>query len=220
MRTTRWLAAIAVLAPAAAGGEAPLLWAGHQVVHGEIHLPVLGRVPTRTESYVLARVVPVGGGYRFEQIACRVDMARVLGSQARLSPGAVQRLPATVFSLVEQNGQLVAPPWNAGWGGEDIEGDGNPGITVEVDAPLCGGELYVSAHSRSMARGTRAGDAVRGELRVQSTQQVLGTSGGCLGVFAGDTHEELRGTFAYVPVPAGSTCDGLLRSWPVTTESP
>lgn len=215
----RIAALLALLLPATAGGGDAILWAGHQVMHGEIRVPLLGRVRTRSESFLLARVMRRDDGYEISQIACRVEIAPVLGARATLAPAAVQRLPATTFSLRMRDGRLHGPTWLSGWGEEDVEGDGQPGITVHVDAPLCDGELYVASSTRSTARGHEEKIGARGELKVRSISRVLGTSGGCISAFAGDSREELRGTFAYVPVPAGATCESLKGSWPAKAEA-
>jgi len=52
-------------------------------------------------------------------------------------------------------------------------------------------------------------------------QQILGAKGLCLSAMAGDSVESQHGTFAYRPVPAGTTCQSLTgKPWPVKAQVP
>jgi hypothetical protein len=58
-----------------------------------------------------------------------------------------------------------------------------------------------------------------GELKVKASQNIVGTSSTCLNLFSGSRREELRGTFAFVPAPAGADCDAF-PTWPVRADEP
>src|SRR5690606_27773052 len=106
--------------------------------------------------------------------------------------------------------------WVTEWGEDDVDGDGNPGATVIVEAPICSGTIFVGGFSQSTTRATDKEGAIEGEMRSRVGHRILGTSGGCLRLAARDSEETVTGTFAYVPVPPGTTCESLLAgSWPV-----
>lgn len=206
-------------APTSADGEPkPELWAGHQIVLGAREIPVLGKLSTRTDNFVLAEVRRVGDEVVLVQRACDVRFREVAGVAVSMPPAALEKLPAVEFRLPAGITPRLSEPWIAGWDAKDADGDGKPGATVTVSAALCGGELYTASHSKNRARSWSQKGAVAGELRVEVEQKVLGTSGGCLGAVASDTKERLEGTFAYVPVPGGSTCASLRASWPVAAK--
>jgi hypothetical protein len=196
-------------------------WAGHEILIGRVDLPLLGRIDTRTDNFVIATVTREGETYKLVQSACGSHTKPVLGSSVTLRDSAFSLLPATTIEYRRSGTTLVAPRWTSGWGSEDVDGDGHPGVTYDVNAPLCGGQIYASVHNVAMARA-REGEQGRiaGEVKVRATQNVLGTNGTCLDMFAGDRKEELRGTFAYVPVPAGATCDSLAGAWPAQAPDP
>ena len=86
-----------------------------------------------------------------------------------------------------------------------------------VSCPICSGELYVANRSRTRATATLGPGRIEGKARVRVKQQILGAKGACLSAVAKDTDETQAGPFAYVPVPAGSTCETLMaQGWPVS----
>lgn len=209
---------IAMLPPPPGAGTD--LWAGHQVVWGKRKIPVLGERETRTETFVLARVRRLGSDIELAQGACRVVVKDVAGVRTRIAAAAVRRLPVVWFRL-EGNavGDGWRGRWRSGWDARDWDGDGRPGLRVEVGAPLCGGSVYVATESESRAEAEPYGAAVRGRVSVTVYQRVLGASNVCLELAGRDTEEEQRGVFAYQPVPADSTCDSLAEAgWPVRAE--
>ncbi|WP_373045867.1 hypothetical protein [Vulgatibacter sp.] len=194
-------------------------WAGHQVVFGTRKVPILGSLDTRTDSFLLARVVREGDELLLEQRSCRFEIAKVAGVRVSFREGAT--FPPATIRFQRTGDRFVAQPWSTTWSDEDIDGDGRPGATVEVDAPICGGSLFVGASSRSLARGEERDGALRGEVRVEVAQQILGTSGSCLEMMARDSTERVSGSFAYKRVPPGTTCESLLQAaWPVQADEP
>ncbi len=218
----KWMAVVlGLLTPLGAGAEEEW-WAGHQVVVGSRKIPVLGELETRSDTFVLARVVRDGDDYVLEQTSCKFEIAKVAGvriafpEEARFPPTSIR------FRRDGDGARVVAEPWVIAWAEEDVDRDGKPGATVLVDAPICDGSLFVGARSRSLARGEAADDGLHGELRVEVEQKIHGTSRTCLSMMAKDSADKLRGTFAYKRVPAGTTCASLLLggAWPVRAEEP
>jgi hypothetical protein len=212
---TGWLAAAPSPATSAPVGE---LWAGHQIGFGSREIPFKGTVTTRSDSFVLAEVRRTEGRIELVQRACRVLIEPVGGVRVTVDAAAMPHASMR-FVLGEHAKSLVADAVLA-WDEDDIDDDGKPGMTVTVDAPVCSGELYVTNRSTTHAAGMLDGRRFDGHAWVRVVQHVIDTKGACLSMAARDTDERVQGPFAYVPVPAGSTCEGLLRNgWPVDAES-
>ena len=198
--------------------DAPELWAGHQITYGSRKVPFRGRVQTRTDTFVLATVKRDGDRLTLRQKACRVEFRPVGGVKVNMDSS---QLPSDTFRFRSlQSGGFVGRS-KVAWGSEDIDQDGNPGMTVDVDSKVCSGSLFVSNESQTRASGAfdGSGAGFSGRARVSIKQTVLGAKGLCLRVVAKDTEEQVRGPFAYVPVPADTTCASLSRrGWPVDAE--
>src|SRR5262245_13700501 len=69
---------------AAASGDLPTLWAGHQITFGRREVPFKGEVETRMDSFVLARVERDGELVTIEQTACHVRFSKVVGAMVHL----------------------------------------------------------------------------------------------------------------------------------------
>lgn len=208
-----WLAA----ATDSAAAPTREVWAGHQIVFGSREIPFEGTVTTRTDTFTLARVRRREHSVELVQVACRVLVEPVAGVEVKIDAAG---LPRSVMRFArDDEGGFVADA-QLGWGEDDVDGDGNPGVTVEVRAPVCSGELYVSNQSSTRAEAAYDGDRFEGRAAVRVVQHVIDTKGACLSVVARDTDERVRGPFAYVRVPADATCERLLRDgWPVDAES-
>lgn len=220
-------AALALLSWAIAAGPVDAApqrrrWAGHQVVVGEREVPFMGRLKTRTDTFVLAEIMEEGGALEIVERPCQVSIAEVAGVEVRISEAGVERLPPVRVRYTERkSGELSAGPWRSGWSEADLDQDGHPGITMEIDAPLCGGRLFVSSQAESIARAHRTAQGLSGQLKVRLIQRILGADGACLSALASDTEERLRGSFRYTEVPEGATCAALLKAgWPVRAEAP
>lgn len=192
-------------------------WAGHQVVSGRKDLSVLGEVETRTESFLIADVSRRGDDYRLTQYTCRVAMSPVNGVQAKIADRAVRSLPpATIEFSSRPGGQFSPSRWNTGWGVADYDRDGRQGLTVTVDAPLCGGALYISSTTQTDAQWEAYDAGLEANLEVSVEQDILDTSNWCLDLATSDTTETVVGKVRYLPVSKESTCDRLFSSgWPV-----
>lgn len=191
------------------------VWAGHQVGLGARELPLRGRVTTRTETLVLARVRKSGDKLVLEETACAIWFARVGGVSVSMD---ASRIPTHRATYEPHEGELWSRS-RAGWGDEDVDGDGNPGMTITVDAPLCAGEIWVAHAATTRAYGTRTTDGLQGRSKVLVEQRVLGTSNACLAMGAKDSSEMVRGPFAYTRVADDATCASLVASgWPIDAE--
>jgi hypothetical protein len=196
----------------------PWLWAGHQVSYGQRDIPFRGSVVTRMDSLVLARVKMDGARLVISQVACAVRFDEVAG--VRISMDA-NKLPRARMNFdLQPDGATFLSKSLVSWDAQDIDGDGNPGMTIGVDAAACDGDLYVSNRSRTRAEAQFDAKGFRGNAKVKVVQEVLGANGRCLGVVAKDTDEIVSGPFAYVGVPMGTTCESLISGgWPVDAES-
>jgi len=198
------------------------LWAGHQLFLGSRTVPILGELETRSEIYVLAQVEQSGGEIRLQQRLCKMEVARFAGIRVSFLPEGVPKMPSTRIVFQKKGAdRFEAIPWTTSWTTEDVDGDGKPGATVLVEAPICGGTVLVGSTSRSIARGSTAGGGFEGELRVSVAQRILETSKGCISLAAHDSENRMLGTFRYVPVAADATCESLQAAgWPAQATSP
>jgi hypothetical protein len=198
--------------------DAPLMWAGHQVSYGSRDIPFKGEVSTRMDTLVLAKVQFDGRTLVVDQVACAVRFEKVGGVRVHMDASGLPRSRMS-FAMTPRGDSFVNRSVVA-WDDEDVDRDGHPGITVEVDAPVCSGDLYVSNRSRTRAEGRFVGETFRGRAKVNVEQSVLGARGRCLGVVAKDTDEIVSGPFAYKRVTSDATCASLISSgWPIDAES-
>jgi hypothetical protein len=199
------------------------VWAGGAILIGHRAVPILGKVEARTESFVLAKVTRTPQKIVLEQKSCLVQLMNPIGVKLALNKDAAEKLPPVELIFEKKgDGYWHQAPATTAWQKEDVDHDGRPGLTVNVDAPVCGGKLFVSLDTTSIARGTLASDGtLKGELKAKVRQVVLDTEGACLSVLIKDSDEKSRGTFAYGPVPDDSTCDSLIKAgWPVRAPEP
>ena len=206
--------------PRTAHAEEPTLWVGHQVVHGARNIQFLGDITTKAESFLLARITRSEGGIEIRQQPCAVDIAETAGTKVHMSQEATKRLPEAIIKFARKDTHaLKAQPWSVRWGEEDVDEDGNPGLTIRVDSPVCDGDVYVASETISIANGMLQGNTLRGKIRVRVKQKILGASSYCLQVASQNTDEQQSGSFIYKPIPEGTTCASLAgKTWPVQAE--
>jgi hypothetical protein len=203
--------------------ETQEVWAGHAVVIGHRNVPFLGKVEARTESYVLAKVTKRGDTITLDQVSCAVDLQNPTGVKLSLNPDAPERLPPVRLEFEKKSdGLWYQHEATSGWDKEDVDADGHPGMTVNVDAPICGGKLFVGAHTTSLARGSPTPEGgLKGQMKLKVRQTVIDTEGACLSILVKDSEEKAAGYFAYAPVPKDATCESLKKGgWPVTAAPP
>jgi hypothetical protein len=204
----------------AGNGEAKAVkteyWAGHQVVHGTREVPVLGTLQTQLDTYTLARVRrnDDDGTVQIDQRACKVDFTDVGGLSVYIDADA---LPDSrmIFEQVEGTPHYLMTG-EVRWDEEDVDGDGNPGMSVYVDAAICSGNLHVSNKTITNARAFGDEGPFYGEVTVTVRQKILGAEGKCLKAVSEDSFERSKCSFRYVKIKADETCTSLLEAgWPV-----
>ena len=161
------------------------------------------------------------------QKLCRIDIRPIKGVLASMKPETDAHLPKSRITFEEsrnesENASLSATPWTHGWESEDIDVDGKPGATVVISGTSCSGDVYVSNQSvTSLVSGHASKDGAMGEISVKLKQKILGASGLCLKLIAGDSDETQTGWFAYRQVEPGTTCHSLAgKPWPAKAGPP
>jgi hypothetical protein len=182
-------------------------------VYAERHIPLVGQVTFRTDTFVLADVVATEGGWRLDQQVCRVEFSKAAGAQVSLDPTGPAGMPRVTVHFRE-DGEVWRGSWASGWDEADHDRDGEPGITFHVAAPICSGSLFFRSAARNVAVGRPgAGTVLEGELAVDVRQEVLGARGACLRLFTRSRDDHFTGRFAYQEAPLGTTCAGV-TAWP------
>ncbi len=192
-------------------------WAGHQVLRGTRKVPLYGDKETHTENFLIAEIHRTSTRIDVKQKLCRIEVRPIKGVTASMTTETVLRLPKARASFtIGADGTLAASPWSSGWSAEDIDGDGFPGATVHI-AGKCTGQVYVSNQSTTtLVSGRATEDGMSGQISVLVKQKVLGASGLCLKLVAGDSDEKQTGTFAFRRIPIGANCRNLAeKPWPV-----
>jgi hypothetical protein len=166
---------------------------------------------------MLAEITRTEDSLTLKQFACKTAIKKVAGVSVTIPQKALRGMPAAIVRFRRLEDAWLAPFWRVGWSNEDIDGDGQPGMSIEVNAPLCNGRLYVANQTFTNAKAwSMAKEAMNGALRLRVQQTILGSDRLCLRLFSKNSREEQWGVFAYRQVKPGSTCDGLLkRPWPV-----
>lgn len=191
-------------------------WVGHQVVYGKTSVPFMGDKQTRTDSYVLASVTRRGETVELSQLACKVAFKEIAGVKLDIPTEALLRMPKADIRFEPERGLLKASPWEVGWYKADIDRDGAPGLSVDVDASICSGKIHVASSTRSAAVAKLTENGMMGKISVHVKQRILGSDSVCLKMFSNDSEESQKGGFVYQRVAGDTTCKDLLgRPWPV-----
>lgn len=179
--------------------DLPVHWDMEMVLASRADVPVLGATRAQVRSTLAARLVRTPEGWVQEQEVCTSQVVDRKGLvKTRLPDAFVDALPTARFPVEltpADGGWRYAADFGLqaiGWTGEgalpreaadprvvDHEGDGKPGATVLVEAPIAGtGEVWVVQVGRTRAEG-RLGDdgAIVGRLSVRGfAQAVIGAS--------------------------------------------
>lgn len=134
---------------------------------------------------------PAGGPWSFEL----PEHAVVLG--ATLSDPVEDRLPADA-----SDGRVV-----------DSDGDGEPGVTVDVEGLVDGQVFLVQRLVRGLRGTLEPSGRMQGTVTGSSDQEVIGASTTVLRMFTPRFRQEpdpSRHTFVWHPLPEGSDCSDLL----------
>jgi hypothetical protein len=197
------------------------VWAGHQVLNGKRKVPIYGEKDTHTENFLIAEVHRSADHLDIIQKICRIEIQPIKNVLASMKPETVVRMPKSRLSLEQRpDGTVTATPWSTGWGDEDLDGDDHPGASVQISGTSCSGEVYVSNQSTStLVAGQSTEDGLTGKLSVHMKQKILGASGLCLKLIAGDSDDTQTGWFAYRRISPGNSCRTLAgKPWPVKAE--
>jgi hypothetical protein len=207
-----WWAALAV----AGDLESPsATWAGHQVTITTRTVPLLGKIETRQDVWMLSRVVDTGEAITLVETPCNIAIRSDGGVKLSFAPAAVQRIPAPTIKYQASEGGFSAS-WSGGWAETDVDGDGKPGFAVRVEAPVCGGSMSVASTTANTGRAVRAEGGLDGTVSIDLDRRILSTSNPCLGLVPKKTTEHVEGTFRFRPVADGATCESLMSAgWPV-----
>lgn len=193
-------------------------WVGHQVTRGHRKVPVLGKLSTHLETYYLAKMRRKGQGFEVVQQACGSKYRPIAGVKVGFH---AEHTPALHYNFQpNQKGELRATT-KVNWTREDLDRDGEPGLSIDVNAKICRGRLYVGNRSRlqSMVRWTHPWQW-DGEIQTEHTMQILGSDSFCLRTFARSRKEQARGRFRFKAIPGPTSCAKLLKKpWPVHAEA-
>jgi len=203
--------------PESQAGPVVERWAGHQVALGEKYFPVVGSQKTRIDTYTLATVQYKAGRLILKEQACKVEYAEVMGAKVHVP---VEALPISTLEFEKVAGsEHYAMESLVQWGREDIDHDGEPGMTVVVDAPVCSGKIQVSNRTVTHARAFRDRGRFHGRVNLTVYQQVFGADSFCLQRLSKASKEVKHGHFAYVRVDPSTRCKDLIgHPWPVRAD--
>lgn len=207
---------IAVLVLAAnALALGPVTHALHQVIATQVADPdprnAEGWRTVRTEGWSLVSWRAAGTEVTFDESPCAVQTERVYGTETHYSSAFLAALRAT------HSGRWVAGRFEAAWrtalGPADADGDGLPGVTVDITQSLLGrGQVQVAQVTETVWRGTADGDAIRGVIEARTQQTLLGATTWWLRREARSRPhpDPAQSTFALVPFTGD--CAALLRA--------
>lgn len=161
-------------------------------------VPVLGDFITRSRSELSVRLEAGASGVRQTHRICRTDLNDGRGIiKTIIPPSFIAALPVHSFAV---DLSLKGSTWHyaaaferqiIGWSGvgdlpteasdpriRDEDGDGHPGMTVWVEAPIAGtGEVYVVQAGQTSVTGIWDGQAFSGNVGIpEFAQKVVGAS--------------------------------------------
>lgn len=217
---------------------APGLYASRQYVSNRaLTRPSNRYIRVRTKSFLLHRVHESDGSLMVESRYCLIEQEPLGRVRTSIGPRFVAAMPTwdaplTRDSEGEDEGALriaenvmvlgarLDDPTNDALPADaddprvtDPDGDGNPGVTVEVSG-FVSGQVYVVQRLVRGLRGTAAPDGrATGTVIGAGDQVVIGASNAILKTFTPRFEynpDAKRNTFVWVPVPDGSTCESVL----------
>ncbi|MDP2470147.1 MAG: hypothetical protein Q8W45_04290 [Candidatus Palauibacterales bacterium] len=190
----------------------------------------------RTTGILLHRVIASEDGLAVESRYCSIEQEPLGKVRTSIGPGFVSAIPAWVSPLTADPdggpagvriarhtvvlGAHLVDPENDRLPTEeddprvtDPDGDGNPGVTVDVSG-FVSGQVYLVQRLVRGLRGTAGpGGRMTGTVEGAGDQVVIGASSGILKTFTPDFEynpDPKRNTFVWVPVPEDATCASVL----------
>ncbi|MCL7971045.1 MAG: hypothetical protein M8866_03000 [marine benthic group bacterium] len=217
---------------------APGLYASRQYVSNRaLTRPAQRYIRVQTTNLVLHRVLMSDGGPVVESTYCRVEQEPLGRVRTELGPefiaamptwiapletatagdGTVEvRLPDRVMVLgadLEDPGRDALPKDGDDPRITDPDGDGNPGMTVEVSGFVSGQVYLVQRLVRGLTGELEPDGRITGNITGGGDQVVIGASNVILKSFT-PTFEHnpdpKRNTFVWVPVSEDSTCESVI----------
>lgn len=230
-------------ASSAAGLEGS--WRFDVVVLTRAEVPVLGASLVETHKVMLARIERDGrGAYTQSQTVCGLfARSRRKAAEPVFPAGFLRAMPDQSsplrFDAEEGRLRVEVEPVRLGWdprqsGGSmpreagdagitDADGDGQPGVTLMVQAPLIGQvSLYVVQHSQTWLDGAFEGpDRVRGRAGLSLLEQrTIGASNPLFRTNVPLKPVSDGGWFQLSRVPEGTSCAELDAAAPPPAGSP
>lgn len=197
--------------------EAWSWWAGHQITEGKRKIPILGTIPTRLDTYYLAKIRRRPDG-RIQVIrkACRARYAPIAGIDVHFP---VEHTPDLHLDYKPKKSQWEAEG-SVQWQREDLDQDQQPGLSITVDALICGGKLYIGCKTKVKSQAQwRSKTIWEGRMDLRHAFEVLGASRFCLRAFSRNRGEHNRGRFRFKALPGPTTCAALNKKpWPSSAE--
>lgn len=142
------------------------------------------------------------GDPTFTAHLCSVEVAPMLGAVTSWPDATLAAVPEVVRPVDYTDGHWVVGPVVDTIGDGDDDGDGNPGITIEVEHPKVGkGQVFVRQTATLGWDGVLGDDgAIRGTMTYEPDQEMLGATTWWLKLGVTQRpHRKEASTFALTP---------------------
>lgn len=217
----------------------PGLYASRQYVSNRaLTRPSNRYLRVRTTSLLLHRVRDEGDGPVVETRYCLVEQEPLGRVRTSLGPAFVSAMPAWESRLVvdpdggpggvrmEEHvmvlGARLEDPARDRLPADsddprvtDPDGDGHPGVSVDVSGMVSGQVYLVQRLVRGLRGAVQANGRITGTVVGGGDQAVIGASNGILRTFTPQFEhnpDPKRNTFVWVPVPPDATCESVVAA--------
>jgi hypothetical protein len=216
----------------------PGLYASRQYVSNRaLTRPADRYIRVRTTNFLLHRVRESDGGLVVESRYCHIEQEPLGRVRTSLGPRFVAAMPSWEAPLTRDSeseddgamrlaeavmvlGARLDDPADEALPADaddpritDPDGDGNPGVTVEVSG-FVSGQVYLVQRLVRGLLGTATPDGrASGTVIGAGDQVVIGASNAILKTFTPrfeHNPDPKRNTFVWLPVPDGSTCESVM----------
>lgn len=181
-------------------------WLLEERLVSEVKPPLSRWTQTVSESTWVVDWTP--GETTMTATLCGITSAPVLGAQSVFPKVEFSRERSVVFDGTT----FGMGPIEEVMGETDDDGDGNPGISVQITHPRIGsGKAYVRQRARMAWSGAQQADGrITGTLTYEPAQELLGATTWWLKI--GTNLRAASGsTFELVPLDGATNCDGVTR---------
>ena len=184
------------------------LWAGEILLSGERRVPVLGAMTYTSRARLLATVVRSEAELDFSLRHCSLDFPKTPAVKLNMAKESARVIPENQYTLKKSANGWSVKPFVTAWDSSDLDKDGHPGITMDVDSLVCGGRLMLSNKATTTATNIIVSqDGYSADYNVVTEQTVLGTKGLCLRLMTKSMTDTMTGSTRYKRVAQGTTCD-------------